>query len=113
MHCASREKAKNGGLIGEGHEELVDLIFDVGDGICKEAFGELTGTHWLSKDAEASSNFDGTSCSGIAGRRGKLNREGGDGLFDAISDGIPITVTDGRDGGAAICGGKDPGLVGI
>jgi hypothetical protein len=32
---------------------LVDLIFDVGDGICKEAFGKLTGTHWLSKDAEA------------------------------------------------------------
>jgi hypothetical protein len=113
VHCASREKAKDGGFIGEGREELVDLILDVGDGICKEAFGKLAGTHWLPKDAEASSNFDGTSCSGIAGRRGRLGGEGGDGLFDAISDGISITATDGRDGGAAIRGGKDPGLVGI
>jgi hypothetical protein len=42
VHCASREKVKNGELIGEGCEELVDLIFDVGNGICKEAFGKLT-----------------------------------------------------------------------
>ena len=86
-------------------------VFEVGlEAVCEECASKSGGSKWLSEEAESCCNFN-SSGDWLPVDDGSGDREGGEGLFHRVGDCLAIFLSDAWDGGGAVGGGHDAGLV--